>query len=382
LDSLPPDGTTRRRRREMRVSVGVDLHKGQFTVYWRSEGVGKGVWGKYTTSEPDYQLFEAQLRAVREEGHEVRVAVESTGNTRYFKRRVESVGVEVVVINTMKFKVVTESVKKTDRRDAETIAEFLEKDMLPEARLCSTESEELRRLLRVRGVLVRSVVAVKNQVHGMLMSLGIEMPKGALQSAKGRRRALDVLEEQGHAGAAVEPLLDTIEALEGQVKKLEGMIRRKIAGDVVVQLLMTIPGAGLITASTIRAYVDDIRRYPSEGELSGHAGLAPWVNKSNEKEHYGSITKRGPEELRTALVQVVLGMVRLKRRTGEYRLMQRYTTMKSEKGTGKAIIATARKLSVVVWHMLRNNEPFDEARMTDPKIRRVAAQMRAAVMVA
>ena len=71
----------------------------------------------------------------------------------------------MVVVNTLKFKIVNESVKKTDRHDASTIAEFLEKEMLPEARLCSRESEELRRLLKVRTSLVRTMVGVKNQIH-------------------------------------------------------------------------------------------------------------------------------------------------------------------------------------------------------------------------
>jgi transposase len=252
----------------MGVSVGVDLHKGQFTVYWRWAGDPLGRTERLRTNELGYQWLEGQLKRLLEEGQEVRLAVESTGNTRYFKRRVEALGVPVVVINTMKFKVVTESVKKTDRRDAATIAEFLEKDMLPEAKLCSTESEELRRVLKARTVLVRSVVAIKNQVHGLLLSLGIETKRGSLQSQEGRRRVLNVLAEHGLAGQAVEPLLETIDRLEAEVKKLAKILEQKVQADRVVQLLTTIPGAGLITASTIRAYVDDIGRFVSYKQFS------------------------------------------------------------------------------------------------------------------
>lgn len=70
------------------------------------------------------------------------------GNTRYFKNRIVTAGVLVIVVNTLKFKVVNESVKKTDRHDARTLAEFLEKDMLPESHLCSQESEDIRRVLK------------------------------------------------------------------------------------------------------------------------------------------------------------------------------------------------------------------------------------------
>lgn len=80
---------------------------------------------------------------------------------------------------------------------------------------------------------------------------------------------------------------------------------------------------------------------------------------SNETEHYAHITKRGPEPLGTAFVQLVLGMVRLKERTVSYRIMQRYQGIKSNKGSGKAIIAKARKLSKMVWFMLTINREFD-----------------------
>ena len=108
----------------------------------------------------------------------------------------------------------------------------------------------------------------------------------------------------------------------------------------------------------------------------------PWVQNSNTTQRYGSITKRGPCELRTALVQVVLGMVRNKRTTGDYRIMGRYAAMKKEKGSGKAIIATARKLSKIVWYMLRNDAPFDPQRMRDPALRKIAKQMQAAAFPA
>jgi hypothetical protein len=100
--------------------------------------------------------------------------------------------------------------------------------------------------------------------------------------------------------------------------------------------------------------VDDIGRFVSYKQFSAYAGL----------------------------VQVVLGMVRNPRTTGGYRLMGRYAAMKKEKGSGKAIIATARKLSKIVWYMLRNEEPFNPQRMTDPALRKIAEQMRAGLPAA
>ena len=367
----------------MKMSVGVDLHKGQFTVYWRSEDGINSKWARYQTNEGGYQQFIRALKSAAKAGYDSEVAVESTGNTRYFKRRVEEAGVKVRVINTLKFKVINESVKKTDRHDAATIAEFLEKDMLPEARLCSPASEEMRRVLKTRKVLVQTIVTVKNQLHGLLMSCGIEVSKGSLQSKKGRQAAVNVLEEQGLPGEAVEPLIDTIERLGEQVKKMERLIEEKVKEDRMVELIRTIPGAGLITAATVRAYTDDIERFKGYKQYSAYAGLTPWVQNSNTTERMGSITKRGPEELRTALVQIVLGMVRNKRHTLQFRLMRRYAAMKPHKGSGKTIIATARKLSRVIWCMLQQDQPFDPIRMIDPELMKLSEEMRmAAVEVA
>ena len=161
------------------VNIGIDLHKTQFTVCVRRHGVE--TFGTYPTTEEGYQAF---LKEAAAGGGEVRVGVESTGNTRYFKNRMETAGIGVTVINTLKLKVVNESVKKTDKHDAATIAEFLEKDMLPEARLCSRESEQLRRLLKARKTLVDAEVVMKNQIHALLTAEGMEDVKGSRCKAK------------------------------------------------------------------------------------------------------------------------------------------------------------------------------------------------------
>jgi len=357
----------------MAISVGVDLHKTQFTYCCRGP---ESMFGKCLTTPAGYAQFLNEMQRLGAGGERVQLAVESTGNTRFFKSQMTAAGLAVTVINPLKFKVINESVKKTDRHDAATIAEFLEKDMLPEAWLCSEESETIRRLLKSRQVLVRTEVAVKNQIHGLLTSLGMEDKKSSLQSKRGRKEILSTL-EGAQNGLVVHTLFTTIEMIEGQVKALEKDLEELVKDDKVVSLLRTMPGCGLITASLIRAYTDDIRRFRTFKQYSAYAGLAPWVQCSNETSHYGSITKRGPEQLRTAMVQLVLGMVRMKKKTLRYRLMERYQIMKQEKGSGKSIIATARKLSKVIYFMLVTGREFDPSLMIDKKLSEKADAMQA-----
>jgi transposase len=359
----------------MTVNVGVDLHKTQFTACMPKNG--KQVFERYPTTDAGYADFLRNVKRWQGAGKQVRVGVESTGNTRYFKSVMDGAGVGVQVITTLKFKVVNESVKKTDKHDAATIAEFLEKDMLPEARLCSETSEQLRRLLKVRATLVRTAVVVKNQIHALLTGIGMADEKASLQSKKGRQRVLDALMKREN-GLVVQPLFDTIERLEENVKRIEAELEKLSEEDAVVDLLLTIPGCGRIGAWTIRAYTDDIKRFSSAKKYAAYAGLVPWVQNSNETIHHGKITKRGPEELRTALVQVVLGMRRSKKQTLTWRLMKRYEELKSAKGSGKSIIATARKVATIIWALLQHKSEFDASLMTDKKLERKAALMRAA----
>jgi transposase len=128
---------------------------------------------KYATTDEGYKKFLEKVAAWMEAGRQVSVGVESTGNTRYFKGRTGAAGMRVVVTNTPQFKVASESVKKTDRHDAATIAEFQGKNMLPESRLRGRESEQMRRLLKARATLVRAEAVIKNQTRALLTAEGM-----------------------------------------------------------------------------------------------------------------------------------------------------------------------------------------------------------------
>jgi transposase len=201
-----------------------------------------------------------------------------------------------------------------------------------------------------------------------------DVNRGALQSKRGRKLALDTL-NQCINGLVVQPLFETIERLEENVKNIEKQLRDLTKDDKTVELLKSIPGCGEVCAWTIRAYIDDINRFASPKKLVSFAGLAPWVQNSNETVHHGKITKRGPKELRTALVQVVMGMRRMKAKTLMWRLMQRHEAMKKTKIPGKAIIATARKVTVFIWHMLSKEAAFDVEKMVDKKLEKKSEVM-------
>lgn len=359
-------------RMERRLCVGIDLHKTQFTVCAMREDGLVTMEGKYPTSETGYAEFINEMHTEEENGYNIELAVETTGNARYYKNRMESEGFGVVVVNTNKFKVITMSTKKTDANDAEALAYYLMKEMLPEAHLCDQTSEEIRRLLKTRSILVQSGVKIKNQIHGMMLGYGIETKAAQLQSKKKRQELYKDLADQGYSqftASSLEVTLGILDDLERQIKVIEKQLHTMLDEDETVRLLMTVPGIGFINASMIAAYTRDIERFGGDYKrFTSYLGLVPSVHNSNASVHLGRITKHGPQDLRTTFVQVAMGVIRQPQNTGNWRLMEDYRRMKVEKGSGRAIIALTRKMARIVFVILNSRTEFDPSRMVGEHI--------------
>lgn len=351
--------------RTSRVCVGIDLHKQQFTVNAFSEASGEIVLtGEFRTDSEGYQSFCERMHDIEQEQEcSIELAVEATGNARYFKNRMESEGFGVRVVNTNRFKVITMSTKKTDANDAATLAYYLSKDMLPEAHLCDQTSEEIRRMLKTRSILVSSIVRIKNQIHGMLLGYGIETKTAQFQSKKKRQELMKDLVDQGYSqftASSLKVTFDILDSLCEEVKRAESQIREMTKGNEDVDLLMSVPGVGFVGATTIASYLSDVGRFEGDFKrFSSYLGIVPGVNNSADTVRLGKITKRGPQDLRTAFVQVALGIIRQPQRTSGWKLMQDYKMMKVTKGSGRAIIALTRKMARIIFVILNKRTPFN-----------------------
>lgn len=337
----------------------------QFTVHAVNEETGEVVLtGVFKTDNQGYKDFCEKLHAIEaEEECIIELAVEATGNARYFKNKMEAEGFGVLVVNTSKFKVITMSTKKTDANDAATLAFYLSKDILPESHLCDQTSEEIRRMLKTRSILVSSTVKIKNQIHGMLLGYGIETTSAQFQSKKKRQELINVLAEHYFSqftASSLEVTLNILDDIYAQVKKIEEQIKEMTKENETVELLMTMPGIGFVGATTIASYIDNIERFDGDfKKFSSYLGIVPSVHNSADTVRMGHITKRGPQELRTAFVQVAMGIIRQPQNTSEWKLMKDYQTMKISKGSGRAIIALTRKVARIVFAMLNNKEAFN-----------------------
>lgn len=346
--------------------IGADLHKLQFTVAGFGEDEGTvEIEGVFKTDDEGYQDFCNKVHELEnKKSYFIEIAVEATGNARYFKNRMEAEGFSVVVVNTSKFKVITMSTKKTDANDAFTLAYYLSKDMLPQSYLCDQTSEEIRRLLRMRSILVSSIVKLKNQIHGMMLGYGIETQAAQFQSKKRRQELLVGLENHDFSqftASSLEMTFHILDDMEANVKRVEAQISQMTQKNEDVEILMTMPGVGMVGATTISAYTKDIKeRFAGDFKrFSAYLGIVPSVHNSAETVRMGKITKHGPQDLRTAFVQVALGIIRQPQNTSAWKLMADYRTMKASKGSGRAIIALTRKVARIIFVMLNNKTPFN-----------------------
>jgi transposase len=340
-----------------KVFIGVDLHKHQITVCFLSTD-GKERIEVYYFSDKGIESFIEQLKLLKECGYELELAVETTGNSEYFYNQVKVYVDKVIVLNTLKLKPIMKSYKKTDKNDCRIIAFFLSKDMLEgySVNMPSEEAKALRRLLKARHILMRARIGIKNQIHGILLGNGEETKKRFLTSKKGR----DNLRKMNYPEQGIlNMLIDNIDNLDKQIAGIENEIEQKVkCRSREDEIIQSLPGFGKIISASIIAGIDNIDRFEDPKSLTAYVGLVPYVNNSGDEVRHGRITKTGPAYMRTALVQAVLAMLRSKEMK-DHPLVVNYYKMKETKCSGKAIIATARKLLSIIWFLLKRNETFD-----------------------
>jgi transposase len=326
--------------------VGVDLHKNMFVVSFFDSDT-------HTHEVQGYQMQEIAT-FIDELDTADTVAVESTNNTRHFVNSICEHVSEVKVVNPSQFKVISKSVKKTDANDAKVLAEFLSKDMLPEVRMKDKKTAQINSLANTRDKLVKLRTALKNKIHNILSSHGILLKKESLSSEKGLQRVLEQpLDPVSYVELDV--IVTQIRSLNEGIKKLDREIEDKGSELPGHENITSIKGIGKKSGSILLSVIGDITDFENEKKLAAYFGIVPRVSNSNESEWQGRITKRGSKLGRTTLVQCTLIAIRYSPRLRAF-----YDRIKAKKGSGKAIIATAKKLLNIIYYTLKNNIIFED----------------------
>ena len=331
----------------MERSIGVDLHKSCFTVCYLEQN-GKHHLAEFKVKPKEIEAFKKTL------SNKDQVAVESTGNTAYFVREIEDRVKEVKIINPTQFKIISHSVKKTDEHDAVTIARYLSKDLIPEVRMRSREESRLASLINTRDKFVKLRTTLKNKVHNILNENGVVSTTEMFSSEKGLNKVLNLNLDSAYMfelKIIVEQIRNLNKAAEEINKEL---IERgkKVDGH---KNLTSIKGIGDLSATILLNTIGDVKDFQDDKKLAAYFGIVPRVSVSNQTSHYGRITKMGNKIARTTLVQSTLIAIRY-----NHYLRNFYLKLKTKKGSGKAIIATARKLLTIIYRTLKYNWVFED----------------------
>ena len=243
---------------------------------------------------------------------------------------------------------------KTDKIDARVLAKLYAAGFLPEVWIPDAETQARRRQVTRRNQLVKSRTRLKAIAQSILHAhLAPRCPHADLFGGKGRAwlRAQVLPDDER---AAIERHLEEYDRQTAAQKAVERDIACIALDDANVRRLMTIPGIDMVVAVGMMAAIGRINRFAAPEKLVAYLGLNPSVRQSGDgRAHHGRITKRGSSHARHLLVEAAWQTVRS---PGPMRAF--YERVRARRGAHVAAVAVARKLAVLIWHMLTKQEDY------------------------
>lgn len=331
--------------------VGMDVHREFAQLAVVEDGIVRDE-GRIAVSPEALRQWAGGLRADDE------VALEATGNSDAIATLLTPLVGRVVVSIPSKTRAIAEAKVKTDKVDARILAQLLAADFLPSVWLPDDRTRRLRRQVTRRAHIVRTRTRIKNQVHAVLArNLCPTPPVSDLFGKKGRHW-LSCQDLPADEAATVAALLRQLDFHAGELALVDRELAIEALSDPVVARLMTIPGIDAIAGISIVAAVGDFTRFSDPDKLVSYLGLNPRVRQSgNSAPVHGRIAKTGRAHTRGVLVEAAWSAVRA---PGPLRAF--YRRVQARRGFPKAIVATARKLTILAWHLAVKDEDYAFAR--------------------
>jgi len=342
--------------------IGLDVHREFAQIAVWEDGLVRQA-GQVATTPEALRTLADSLLATDE------VAIEATCNTHAIVRLIAPRVARVVISNPMKTRAIAEAKVKTDKVDAEVLAQLLAADYLPAVWMPDERTQALRRQVARRAHIVKQRTRLKNQVQSILhRNLVPRPPVADLFGIKGRcwlaNQALPPDEE-----LTVEALLRQLDFHGQELRIIDAELGRVALEREEVKRLMTIPGVDATVALSIVAAVGDFHRFPRPEQLVSYLGLNPRVRQSGgAPASHGRITKHGRAHARGMLVEAAWVAVKT---PGPLRAF--YERIRSRRGMQIAVVATARKLAVLCWHLIIKGEDyaFQRTSLTQQKLRKL-----------
>ena len=329
---------------------GMDIHQ-KFAILTAVDAAQDVVW-------PACRVPMEQLAAwaARHLTRNDALVLEVTTNAWYAVDVLEQYAGRVVVANPYKTRLIAEAHIKNDKVDALALARLLAADFICDVWVPNAETRQWRILAQHRATLQQHCTQVKNRLHSLRQRHNLHCPTTSLFSRAGRQW----LRAQAWPAAealAVRQDLAQLELLEAQLHQVDQLIARLAVQDTRIARLLQINGIGVVTAFAILAVIGDIRRFPAARKLTSYVGLVPRQHQSGQRGYFGHITKAGTSLLRWLLVEAAQAAVRW-----DSHWQAVHARIARRRGTAIATVAVARKLLVVIWHMLTEASNYQHLR--------------------
>src|SRR5436305_7615146 len=335
-----------------RLTIGLDLGD-RSSWYCLLDEVGEVLQEQKLSTTPKAmrEAFGAMPRC--------RIALETGTHSPWVSRLLSELGHEVIVAHARNVRLIGESRRKDDRLDARTLARLarIGPELLsPVKHRCAKAQADLT-VIRARAGLVRARTALVNTARGLAKSYG-ERLRGCNVRNMNPEKAEGLSPE---LRAALQPLLAGLESLSEQIREYNERIENLAQESYPqVALLKQIKGVGTLIALTFLLTLEDPHRFRKSRDVGCYLGLQPGRRNSGQSEPQMHISKEGDPYLRTLLVQ---GAHHILGPFGPDCDLRRWGLKLAERGgrNGKkrAIVATARKLAVLLHHLWVSGEVYE-----------------------
>jgi transposase len=303
----------------------------------------------------------------------LRIAIEAGTHSPWVSRVLEECGHEVLVANARKLRLIYASKRKTDEIDAENLARLarLDPKLLYPLKHRGEDSQVHLAIIRSRQTLVDARTQLVNHVRGAVKSFGARLPKCPAMSF--HKKAPEHIPEA--LWPALGPILETIGSLTERIRDYERQletISKEHYPDT--ELLRQVEGVGTLTALTFVLTLEDPYRFEKSRAVGAYLGLVPARDHSGDRDPQRHISKEGDEMLRKLLVgsaNYILGPFGSDsdlRRHGE-----KIASRGGKNAKKRAVVAVARKLSVLLHSLWLSAEVYEPLRNTHRSIRGQAA---------
>jgi transposase len=331
--------------------VGLDIHNTRIAVCALSQ-TGQVVY------RAQVRGIEDMLGVLKRLPDRFEVCYEASCGYGHYHDLLRPLAARVLVAHPAQLRLIFRSKHKNDRNDAERLAKLLYLGETPTVHVPPPEVRAWRELINCRAQLIAKRTRAKNTLRALLRSAGVTPPKHPGLWTKSGLNWLRQLElPTPSQGLRRDLLLEEIETLARQVRRIQQELDRQARRTPAVGLLRTIPGVGARTAEAVAAFVDDPHRFPDAKAVGSYFGLVPCQDQSGDRNRLGHITREGAPVVRQLLAEAAWQAIR---RSPSVRAFFERTRRDDPQRQKIALVATAHYLVRVMWAMLRRTTVWQE----------------------